>query len=109
MEDLKFRSFAKRPPLGWNSWDCYGTSITEDQFRANAQVLKEQLLGSGYSIATVDIQWYEPNARGFDYRPNAELTVDAYGRLLPAPNRFPSSANGVGFRALAQWTHSLGL
>ena len=35
--------------------------------------------------------------------------MDAYGRLLPAPNRFPSAAEGRGFAPLAEYVHSLGL
>lgn len=27
---------AATPPMGWNSWDCYGASVTEDEVRANA-------------------------------------------------------------------------
>ena len=35
--------------------------------------------------------------------------MDEFGRLIPAPNRFPSSANGRGFKALADYVHSKGL
>ena len=27
------------PPMGWNSWDAYGFTIDEEQFKANASVL----------------------------------------------------------------------
>ena len=37
------------------------------------------------------------------------MTADEYGRLLPAPNRFPSSAGGKGFAPLAADVHRLGL
>jgi hypothetical protein len=103
-----FRSWAPTPPMGWNSWDCFGTSVTEEQFKANATVMARELKASGYTIATVDIQWYEPDAKGFEYRPNANVVMDGYGRLLPAPNRFPSAATG-GFKSLAAWTHKQGL
>lgn len=63
----------------------------------------------GWQYIVVDIQWYEPAATGFDYRKNARLTMDAWGWLLPATNRFPSAANGVGFKALADYVHSKGL
>jgi hypothetical protein len=103
-----FRYWAPTPPMGWNSWDCFGTSVTEEQFKANATVMARELKASGYTIATVDIQWYEPDAKGFEYRPNANVVMDGYGRLLPAPNRFPSAATG-GFKSLAAWTHKQGL
>ena len=34
-----FRSFAKTPPLGWNSWDCFGAAVTEQQLRENAEYM----------------------------------------------------------------------
>jgi hypothetical protein len=35
--------------------------------------------------------------------------MDEYGRLLPALNRFPSAANGMGFKPLADYVHGRGL
>ena len=104
-----FHSFAPRPPLGWNSWDSFGPTIDEAQARANARVMAEKLLPHGYDIFTIDIQWYEPGATSFTYRTGAELAMDGWGRLLPAPNRFPSAAGGRGFRPLADFVHRLGL
>ena len=104
-----FLKWAPKPPMGWNSWDCYGTTITEAQFRDNATVMAKKLKSFGWEYATVDIQWYEPNAKGFDYNPAAVLTMDGFGRLLPAVNRFPSSKDGKGFKTLAEWTHKQGL
>ncbi len=104
-----FLSWAKTPPMGWNSWDAFGTAITEAQTRAQADVMAAKLLPLGWKVLTVDIQWYEPAANGHDYRPNAALTMDEYGRLLPAPNRFPSSARGKGFGPLAEYVHAKGL
>lgn len=63
-------------------------------FMDGAGRMAQKLLPSGYDIFTVDIQWYEPNASGYEYRKDAELTIDEYGRLLPAPNRLPSAAKG---------------
>ena len=100
---------APTPPMGWNSWDIFGTSVTESQIREQADAMAEHLLPSGYDILTVDIQWYEPNARGHVYDPAAELTMDEYSRLMPAVNRFPSSADGQGFKPLADYVHSKGL
>ena len=39
----------------------------------------------------------------------APLTMDGYGRLLPATNRFPSAAGGAGFKHLADFVHAKGL
>ncbi len=101
--------FAKTPPMGWNSWDCYGASVTEETVRANAKFMAENLKEYGWEYIVVDIQWYEPGACSHEYRSFAELAMDAYGRLLPAENRFPSAAGGKGFAPLAEYVHSLGL
>ncbi len=95
--------------MGWNSWDSYGTTIREEQVKANADWMAEHLAKYGWQYIVVDIQWYEPNAQGHDYKPGAPLTMDAYGRLMPAVNRFPSSANGAGFQPLADYVHAKGL
>jgi hypothetical protein len=95
--------------MGWNSWDCYGTTITEAQFKDNVEVMAAKLKPFGWQYAVVDIQWYEPNAKGFNYDPKAILTMDGYGRLLPAVNRFPSADKGAGFKALSDYTHKKGL
>jgi alpha-galactosidase len=100
---------APTPPLGWNSWDSYGTTVREDQVKANADWMAEHLQKYGWQYIVVDIQWYEPNAQGHDYKPGAPLTMDDYGRLLPAVNRFPSSRNRAGFKPLADYVHSKGL
>jgi hypothetical protein len=101
--------FASTPPMGWNSWDSFGAAVTEEQVRANADYMAEHLAKHGWKYVVVDIQWYEPEARGHNYRPDAVLTMDAYGRLLPAVNRFPSSADGKGFKPLADYMHGKGL
>jgi len=104
-----FHDLAPTPPMGWNSWDSFAATLNEEQARANAAVMADKLLSFGYDVFTVDIQWYEPGATGFAYRAGAELTMDDWGRLLPARNRFPSSAGGLGFRPLADFLHGLGL
>ena len=100
---------APTPPMGWNSWDSYGTTVREEQVKANADWMAQHLAKYGWKYIVVDIQWYEPNAQGHNYQPGAPLTMDEYGRLLPAVNRFPSSRNGAGFKPLADYVHSKGL
>jgi hypothetical protein len=108
-DPLAFRRLAPTPPMGWNSWDSFATTLTEDQAIDNAKVMTKVLLPHGYDVFTVDIQWYEPGATGFDYRKDAHLELDPWGRLLPAVNRFPSSADGAGFKPLGDRLHALGL
>ncbi len=100
---------ANTPPMGWNSWDSYGTAVNEDQVKATAEAMARHLAPFGYQYVVVDIQWYQPTARGHDYIPGAPLTMDGYGRLVPAATKFPSSANGAGFKPLADYVHALGL
>ena len=101
--------FCLRAPMGWNSWDCYGAAVTEDIVRQNARYMAEHLKQFGWEYVVVDIQWYEPKAGNHEYHPFTELCMDEYSRLIPAPNRFPSSAGGKGFGPLAEYVHSLGL
>ena len=102
-------SFAPTPPLGWNSWDYFGTSITEVQAKEQADAMAKILKPSGYDVFTVDIQWYEPNSQGHEYQEGAPLEMDAYSRLIPAVKKFLSAASGVGFKSLADYVHDKGL
>jgi alpha-galactosidase len=104
-----FWSWAERPVMGWNSWDCFGAGVNEDQTLANAQYMKDKLLAHGYSLITVDIQWYEPLAHTTEYRRGAVLEMDPSGRLLPAPNRFPLTKDTRSFKPLADKLHAMGL
>ena len=104
-----FWNWAARPVMGWNSWDFYGTSIDEARTKAQTDYQAANLLSHGWSLMTVDIQWYQPTATGFNYINGAALTMDEYGRLTPATNRFPSAVGGVGFKPLADYVHSKGL
>ena len=99
----------KTSPMGWNSWDCYGAAVTEDIVRKNAEFMAKNLRQYGWEYVVVDIQWSAPNARSHEYDPFTELCMDEYSRLIPAENRFPSSAGGKGFAPLAEYVHSLGL
>ena len=104
-----FWFWAARPVMGWNSWDFYGTSINEDRAKAQTDYQAANLLSHGWSLMTVDIQWYQPTATGFGYINGATLTMDQWGRLTPATNRFPSAVGGAGFKPLADYVHSKGL
>ena len=99
----------KTPPMGWNSWDCYGASVTEAEVRSNAEYMAKNLKKYGWEYVVVDIQWFEPTADSADYHTGAELVMDEYSRLMPALNRFPSAADGKGFKPLGDYIHSLGL
>jgi hypothetical protein len=101
------RHVAATPPMGWNSWDSYGLTIDEADFRANALELAK-LRAYGWSYAVIDEGWYMGNPFG-DKLENRQYVLDPHGLLIPAPARFPSSAGNLGFKPLADWIHSQGL
>jgi alpha-galactosidase len=111
---------AARPPMGWNSYNCYGSAVHEDEVRANADYLAEHLRRYGWQYIIVDFLWSYDNPPGSrignpfqktladgSYIP--WLAMDEWGRLLPEVNKFPSAFGGKGFRPLADYVHSLGL
>jgi hypothetical protein len=100
---------APAPPMGWNSWDSFGTGVTEAEVKANADYMAKNLAAHGWQYVVVDIQWSEANPKSHGYRPDTALVMDGNGRLMPAPNRFPSAADGKGFKPLADYVHSKGL
>lgn len=105
-----FRKWAPLPPMGWNSWDCFGPTVKEDEVRANADYMAARLKKFGWSYIVVDIRWYVENDRAGGYNEDdPSYVMDDYGRLLPATNRFPSSSNGAGFKPLAEYVHRKGL
>lgn len=104
-----FWNWAKAPPMGWNSWDCYGAGVTEADVIANADYMAKHLKSFGWNLITIDIQWYEPGARTTEYRKGAVLEIDANGRLLPAANRFPMTARTRSFKPMADYLHGKGL
>ena len=100
---------ARRPPMGWNSYDAYGTTITEAQFRANVRWMSRHLRRYGWRYAVIDAEWFVRNPTPAGGAKGSVVTLDRDGRYLPAPNRFPSAAGGKGFGPLAHYVHARGL
>src|SRR5262252_1476318 len=100
-------SIAPTPPMGWNSWDSYGQTITEAQFKANADWMAKHLKKFGWQYMVIDEGWYVQNLGGDPKEFKFQLTDN--GRFMPVPARFPSAANHAGFKPLADYVHSLGL
>lgn len=108
--ELPFQKWALTPPMGWNSWDCYGPTVVESEVKANADYMAKHLADYGWEYVVVDIRWFVENDKAGGYNQTDPIYVyDEYGRYTPALNRFPSAANGVGFKALADYVHGLGL
>jgi len=102
---------AETPPMGWNSWDCFGMDITEDQVKANADYMAEHLKHFGWEYIVLDMGWnYDEGLNTSNFRiENPPQCIDSYGRLVPNIKKFPSSANENGLKALADYVHSKGL
>lgn len=102
-----------KPPMGWNSYDYYDTTVNEAQIKANADYMAEHLKEFGWEYIVVDIAWYSYEAGEqrdrFQYVPFSKVEMDEYGRLLPCERRFPSAAGGKGFAPLAEYVHKKGL
>ena len=107
--DPHYWDWAQTPPMGWNSWDCYGAGVSQAEALANADYIDKNLKSHGWSVVTIDIQWYEPLAHTTTYRKGAILETDANGRLLPATNRFPMTAQSRSFKPIADYLHARGL
>jgi hypothetical protein len=105
-----FHKWAPTPPMGWNSWDCYGPTVVEDEVKANADYMAAHLKKFGWEYIVVDIRWYITNDKSGGYNEKDPVyNIDNYGRFLPVVNRFPSSVNGNGFKTLGDYIHNKGL
>lgn len=96
--------------MGWNSWDCFGPTVVEAEVKANADYMAAHLKEYGWEYIVVDIRWYVANDKAGGYnQKDARYTLDEWGRYTPAVNRFPSAADGTGFKHLADYVHAKGL
>lgn len=106
----EFKTWALTPPLGWNSWDCYGPTVEEHEVKANADYMAKNLKKYGWEYVVVDIRWFVENDKAGGYnQKDPRYVLDEYGRYQPAVNRFPSAKNGQGFKELAAYVHKKGL
>jgi hypothetical protein len=106
----EFKQWAQTPPMGWNSWDCYGPTVEEHEVKANADYMAANLKEYGWEYVVVDIRWFVENDKAGGYnQTDPRYVLDEWGRYQPAVNRFPSAADGKGFKELADYVHSKGL
>ncbi|MDE6084840.1 MAG: putative Ig domain-containing protein, partial [Muribaculaceae bacterium] len=81
---------ALTPPMGWNSWNCWGLSVTQDRVVSSAQALIDKGLADyGYSYVNIDDAWEAP-----ERNPDGTIAVN---------EKFPS------MKELGDWLHGEGL
>ncbi len=109
MGGAEAQELAKTPPMGWNSWDSYGTTVNEAEVKANADWMAKHLKAAGWDYIVVDMEWFVKNPIPEGNAKNSAYATDGHGRYVPAVNRFPSAAGDSGFGPLAVYVHGLGL
>ena len=107
-EDIQL---AQTPPMGWNSYNCFGGNVTEAEVKANADYMAEKLKQFGWEYIVVDFLWYcddQTSSEKFSNR-RPHQYIDEYGRLIPSVKLHPSSEGGKGLKPLGDYIHSKGL
>jgi alpha-galactosidase len=85
-------SIALTPPMGWASWNCFSSDISEEKIRAVADAMVTSgMKDAGYEYVNIDDGW-------------ATESRDADGHIIVDSVKFPN-----GIKALADYIHSLGL
>ncbi len=100
---------AKTPPMGWNSYYCFGAQVTEADVRANADYMEEHLKQFGWEYVVIDFLWYVKDLTVENWQYNDSIIIDHYGRMRPRADYFPSSAADSSFKSLADYIHAKGL
>ena len=87
----KFPDLALTPPMGWNTWNKFGSNVSEGLIRQTADAMVASgMKDAGYEYINIDDTWQGER--------------DSQGFIQPDPKRFPS-----GMKALADYVHSKGL
>jgi alpha-galactosidase len=76
------------PALGWNSWNCWGLSVSDEKVRASAKTMSEKLADYGWTYINIDDGWQDKR--------------NDQGEIIPN-SKFPD------MKALSDYVHSLGL
>lgn len=94
-------TLALTPPLGWNSWNMRGRSITEKMVRDNVDsFVNKGLIDHGWTYINLDDGWERTNRAGDDL--NEGPTRDADGNYI-TNRKFPD------MKALGDYIHSKGM
>lgn len=92
-KQLKFvvgNQLALTPPMGWNSWNCWGLSVDDQKVRASSDAfIKDELVDYGWTYINIDDGWEAPKRNG-----NGEIEAN---------KKFPD------MKALTEYVHGKGL
>lgn len=54
------KGIALTPPMGWNSWNCWGLSVSDEKVKASAKAMIDKgLINYGWSFINIDDGWEE--------------------------------------------------
>ncbi len=80
------------PPLGWNSWNCWGNRVTQANVEASAQAMYDKgLVNYGWSYVNIDDAWQD-DTRGGEFR-----------AIMPDPEKFPD------MKGMCDRIHAMGM
>lgn len=80
---------ALTPPMGWNSWNCWGLGVDDQKVRDAARMMHDKLYAYGWNYVNIDDGW-EASQRSSE------------GKIL-SNEKFPD------FKGLTDYIHSQGL
>jgi len=84
------KELALTPPMGWNSWNCWGINVSADKVKSSAQALiRKGLIDYGWTYINIDDGWEAPHRA-------ADSSI--------VPNEKFSDMRGLG-----NWLHEKGL
>jgi len=99
------------PPMGWNSFDCYGNCANERVMLENIDTFAEKLKPHGYEYVVFDCGWFSnheiPKGEEFPRSDSLDaktITIDEFGRCIPAKTPLPN-----GLKPLIDHAHSKGV
>jgi len=87
----KHKNLALTPPMGWNSWNCFGPDINEKQIKEIADaIVSSGMRDAGYTYIVIDDGW--------------QVGRDKDGNIIINKKKFPN-----GIKPLVDYVHSKGL
>ena len=84
---------SRRPPMGFNTWNTFGTNINADMIKETADAMVDLgLRDAGYTYLVIDDCWSKK-----ERDPQTD-------KIVPDPEKFPE-----GMKAVSDYVHSKGL